>query len=255
MEFDFIEDTTLRTIAEEKWKAGEETRKEETQLQIDQSIAGLKTKNEELLSEKKRIQKSLKDWDGIDPTAAKEAVEFLKNNADAQLIKDGKIEELLEKRTSDIRTKYEGELETLVTQIGGLTESSSKYKKLFESKLLDDALAQAATGAKVLPSAVNDILLNGKSIFSIGEDGAVEARGKDGKILKTKDERVLNTVNWIEERKQTHPHWWGSSEGSGFNPGGDKDDIEAAIRNAAAKGDTTKFRALRAKQAKQAGKK
>jgi len=246
MDFSFIEDADLRTKAETEYAAEETTRKAETQTLIDTSILGLKTKNQELLDEKKQIQKTLKNFDDIDPEAAKEALKFLENNEDAQLIKDGKIDELIDRRTSTLRTDHEAAVETLATDLLSASEGKTKYKGLYQGKLLDDALTSAALDAKVQNSAIPDIILNGKMLFSVGADGVIESRDKDDKVRKTKDEKVLTPINWIEERREASPHWWGNSESGNLTPGIDSDDYSVALARAAKSGDNKAFRKLRA---------
>ena len=201
MDFAFIEDADLRATAETNYATEETERKTETQTLIDEAVLGLKTNNEKLLDEKKQIQKALKNFDNIDPEAAKEALKFLENNEDAQLIKDGKIDELLDRRTSTLRTEHEAAVESLSTDLLSATEGRTKYKGLFEGKLLDDSLTNAALEAKVQNSAIPDIILNGKMLFSVGEDGSIESRDKDGKRRNTTDEKVLTTSTWIEEKR------------------------------------------------------
>jgi hypothetical protein len=247
MDFSFIEDADLRATAETNYATDVTAQTAATQVLIDESISGLKEKNTQLLDEKKTIQKTLKNFDGLDPEAAKEALKFLEGNEDAQLIKDGKIEELLDRKTSTMRTEHETAVEGLSESLLTATESGKKYKGLYESKLLDDSLTTAAIAAKVESTAIADIILNGKGIFSISEDGSVEARDKDGKVLKTSDGKVLTTTNWVEEKRASSPHWWGKSESGDLTPGGDPDDYAAALARAAASGDTKKFRALRKK--------
>jgi hypothetical protein len=248
MDFSFIEDTDLRTKVETDYATEEATRKEETQKLVEDSISAMTEKNAQLLDEKKKIQKTLRDFDGLDAEAAKEALKFLENNEDAQLIKDGKIEELLDRRTSTLRTDHEAVVEDLSTNLIEEKESKKKYKGLYQSKLLDDALTSAAIVAKVLPSAIADVLLNGKNIFSVADDGTIEARDKDGKIRKTDDGKVLDTSIWLNDRKTTSVHWWGMSEGGNLTPGADANDYAAALANAATKGDTAAFRRLRKKK-------
>ncbi len=251
MDFTFIEDEAVRATAVENYNADQEEKKVETQKMIEESVTGLKSKNDDLLNEKKKVQEALKNFDGVDADKAKEALKFLEENADAQLIKDGKIEELLDRKTSSLRTEHETAIETITEQLLNEKNSNSKFKGLYESKLLDDALTKAAITAKVTPTAINDILLNGKGVFSISEDGSIEARDVDGKVMKTEDGIVLNTSNWIEGKKESNPHWWGASESGDLTPGDpNSDDYNTALRRAADAGDNVAYRKLRDKRKK-----
>ena len=123
--FDFIEDEEVREKAQQAYDDSIKDVKEQMNNEnqeilnqtIEDAVAGLKAKNEELLDEKKKIQSALKDFDDIDPHKAKEALEFLEQNHDAQLIKDGKIDELIEKKTSTMRAEHEEAVQELQDQL------------------------------------------------------------------------------------------------------------------------------------------
>lgn len=247
MDFSFIEDAEVRATAEANYATEQETQKTATQKMIDEAVSGLKTKNEELIGEKRKIQETLKNFDDIDPKAAKEALAFLNDNEDAQMIKDGKISELIDKKTSSLRTEHENIVNELTEKYETTAEKKDRYKSLFEGKLLDDSLSKAAIAAKVVPSAIKDILLHGRNIFSVADDGSVEARDADGKILKTEDNKVLTPTEWMESQKKTSIHWWPPSESADFNPDMDGDDYSTALAKAS-QTSSASYRRLRKKR-------
>lgn len=247
--FEFIEDEEVRAKAIEAHEAAQKEILESVDEKINEATSGLKTKNEELLDEKKKIAKALKNFEGVDAEAARDALKFLEENADAQLIKDGKIEELLEKRTSTLRSDYEAQMNELQTSLSTAMETGSTYKSRYESKMIEDALREAAIAAKVLPEALYDISLRGSNVFSLAEDGSVEARDRDGKLAKTQDGKsVLTTSNWIEDLKKSSPHYWPRSESAGAHRGDGttEGDYNASLAAAADRGDMKEFRRLRA---------
>jgi DNA-directed RNA polymerase subunit F len=252
MDFDFIEDEEVRAKAIEAHKASMDQVMISIDEKIEEATSGLKQKNDELLNEKKQIQKTLKNFENIDPEKAREALNFLDNNDDAQMIKDGKIGELIDKRTSQMRSDHEAAILELSNNFEESKSTASQYKGLYESKMIDDAIREAAIGAKVRPEAITDILLRGRSVFSLNEKGDVESRTKDGHLRKTIDDKILTTVNWIEGLKKDAPHYWPGSDGVGANGGhlGDMSDIDRAINQASASGNQAEFRRLRDKKKK-----
>lgn len=244
--FDFITDEAVRTQAIAAHEASIAEITSGVDLKINEAIDGLRTKNQELLDEKKQIQKTLKNFDNIDPTAAREALKFLEENEDAQLIKDGKINDLLDKRTSQLKSDHEAALNELMMKFDTEKSTNASYKALFESKVIDDSLREAAILAKVRPEAISDVLLRGRDVFSLGPDKSVEAREGD-KLRKTEDGRVLTPTLYIESLKKVSPHYWPNSEGAGAHGGltGDPSDRTAALNRAAASGDMALFRKLR----------
>lgn len=249
--FDFIEDEALRTQAQEAHDTAISDITDSHKLVLDETTTGLKSKNVELLDEKKQLQKKQEQYDAYDFDAANEALDFLKNNDNAKLIKDGKVDELIEKETSTLRSDHEAVVTELNSNLTSETERGNLYENLYKTKMVEDALREGAVAAKMRPEAITDVLLHGRNIFSLAEDGSVEARDTEGKLRKTADDKVLTTSNWIESLKKTSPHYWPGSEGAGAHgggKGGDPTDITAALGRAADSGDMAEFTRLRKKQ-------
>ena len=248
--FDFIENDELREQAIEVYNSAITELKDKHKLQLDEEVNGLKSKNTELLDEQKKVQRELKKLKEYDFDKANEAIAFLENNKDAQLIKDGKVDELIAKKVSQLESDHEAVLGEIKTQLKASTEHGQLYESLYKTKMVEDSLREAAIGAKVRPEAVGDILLHGRNIFSLAEDGSVEARSSDGKLRKTIDDKVLTPTNWIEGLKKTSPHYWPDSVGAGARGGGagDDGDLTTALNRAAASGNMVEYRRLRKKQ-------
>lgn len=252
--FDFIEDVELRAKAEEA--AAVRTKELEIGLQakIDEAISGLRLKNEELLGEKKSIQEKLRKFSAIsDPDKAMDALKFLQENEDAQLLKDGKVSELIDKRTSQMRLEHEQLLGELKKKAEEAEKGSFLYRSMYEGKILEDEIRAIAVKAGVVPEAVSDVLLRAKGIFTLAKDNTVEARDDKGNLVKTTEGNVLTPFVWMEQLKTTSPHYWPRSESAGARGGtpsaGDPDTM-ARLGELAKKGDMDGYRKLRAKMGK-----
>lgn len=251
MEFEFIEDADLRAKAVEAHKASVATITEGIDAKIEEAVGALKAKNEELIGEKRTIQETLKNFDNIDPTKAREALDFLDGNEEAQMIKDGKIEDVLEKRTSALKSDHEAVVAELTSKLTETSSEAELHKGLYQRKMIEDSLRESALRAKVRPEALTDILLRGGSVFSLADDGSVEARTADGKLTKTEDDKVLTTSLWIETLKKTSPHYWPASQGlDAHGESTNSSDIDVAMQKAAQKGDNAEYRRLKAKKNK-----
>lgn len=252
--FEFIQDEELRTKVQETYDNSVKEIGDKHTLTMDEAVSGLKSKNAELLDEKKQVQTKLKEFEDFDMDSAKEAMDFLQNNKDAQMIKDGKVDELIDKKTSQMRSDHEAALGEVTGQLNESNKKAGLYESLYKGKMVDDSLREAAINAKVRPEAVADILLHGRNIFNLADDNSVEARDSEGKLRKTVDDKVLTTTNWIESLKKTSPHYWPDSEGAGARGGGKggRDDLDAAIIAASEKGDQSEYRRLL--QKKKSGK-
>jgi hypothetical protein len=251
MPFSFIEDVDLRAKAEAAHKASTEAITASIDAKIAEATNGLKTKNEELLDEKKKIAETLKSFDGLDVKAAKEALKFLSENEEAQLIKDGKVDELIAKRTSSMKTEYDESLTAIQNSLKEAKETGSKYQTLFESKLISDNLREEALAAGVLPEAFSDVVMKGNLVFTLDKNLALESRTPDGKLKMTIDDRVMTPALWIESLRKSCPHYWPRSAGAGaFSGGSDSTEYQTALATAASSGDMATYRKLRAKNKK-----
>jgi hypothetical protein len=251
--FDHIKDEDARKLAEEahqaEIKATKDALMSDLEKQINEATEGLKNKNQELLNEKKKIQETLKNFEDIDPEKAREALEFLETNTEAQLIKEGRIDELLEKRTSQLKSEHENILNELNQKLEEESKGRQTFENMYKNKMIEDGLRAAATQAKVRPEAIDDVILRGRREFSLAGDGSIEARDKEGRLKKTLDDKILTPNNWIESLKKTHPHYWPESQGVGLRGrySSDPNDYNAALADAAGKNDLDSYRKLRSK--------
>lgn len=255
-DFTFIEDADLREKVENahKLEVDELTVNltNASKTAVDEAVSGLKTKNAEVLNEKKTLQESLKKFEGIDVEQVKIASDFYKKNKDAEFLKDGTVEELIEKKTSTLTSDFEAQIGELNGKLATATEHGATYQSLFESKVIDDGLRAEAIKQGVQPAAIEDVILRGRGIFSLDDQKQIEARDGEGKLAVTEDKKVLNPKNWIEGLKETSPHYWPGSTGAGAEGGlgGGDSDYTTKLAELASKGDMVGYRALRDKHKK-----
>jgi hypothetical protein len=250
--FDFIEDKAVREQAEgilttqlDEIKAGIP---DLITAGVTEATAGLKANHDKLLDEKKKLQETYKDI--TDPEKALEALKLITENDEMRLLSEGKFDEVIEKRLSDSTAIHEAAISDLTEQNISAVTRADKYQSLFETKVIEDTIREAAIGAKVLPHALKDALLQAKAVFTIAEDGSVEARDAKGKLIKVDDDKILTPTLWVEMNKKSSPHWWPASEGGDLNPGEDYESIDAQMKRAASKGDTDLYRKLKIKKQK-----
>lgn len=245
--FDFLEDEELRTQAQTAYDTSVAEINDSVQGKIDEAISGLKQKNEDLIGEKRAIQDKLKEFADIDdPVKALEALKLINENEEVRMIKDGKIEEVIEKRTSQLRSDQETTLTELKTQLQTALDNGDIFKSQFNSKMIEDSLRAAALKAGVRPEAVTDILLRGNAVFSLSTGGEIEARDGQGNLLKNKDKIIITPDIYVGSLKEEAPHYWPDSAGAGVIGGslntGDMQDKLAALAD---KGDMQGYKKLR----------
>ena len=248
MDFDFITDEAQREKAKALYEESIAKIKSDHQIELDEQVSGLKAKNSELLGEKKKVQEDLKKYSDFDMDKAKEALEFLENNKDAQMVKDGKIEELFDRRVSVMRSDHEAMVTELKSSLKEATERATNFEGLYKTKTVQDTLRDQAIAAKVRPEAIPDVVMRGSTVFSVAENDPtlIEARDHEGKLCKTEDDKVLTPANWINGLKKVSPHYWPESKSAGAYGGtGNPEDKMQALQEAADRGDHAAFRKLR----------
>lgn len=186
-------------------------------------VIGLKANNEELIGEKRTAKKDLADlqklWEGMDAGKVRALVARFENDEEAQLIADGKVDEVIDRRVGAMRTDLEGQItqatEKITEHEGTVGRLTGRIKKL----LLEKYLIQAAATEGVVPSAMQDVLARAMQVFVLNDDEELEAR--EGEVLlKGKDGKSkLMPGEWLPSMQTACPHWWPPSQGGGTNGG------------------------------------
>ncbi|WP_272517632.1 hypothetical protein [Providencia sp. PROV179] len=183
----------------------------EIQTLIDQQVSGLKAKNTELLGKIKEQGDNLKRFDGIDPDTVKGMLKRFENDEEAKLIADGKIDELINKRTERMRGDTDKQLKEANTRV----EKAEAFANKFRARVLGDEIRSAAGKAGALSSAQEDLILRAKGIFQINDEGQAVAVDEDGNPIMGKDGRTpLSPVEWVESLKENAPHLFPAASGT-----------------------------------------
>lgn len=183
------------------------TSEEEVQRRIDEAVAGLKNKNHELLGKLKEQGEVLKRFDGIDPDTVRAMLKQFDDDEEAKLIADGKINDVLDKRTERMNAAHKKELQAIQNELAKAQALAAKFK----DGHLSSAVQKIATEAGVHKTALDDALLRARTVFEVNDDGEVVARegefGQDGKPLTLKE--------WFDGMRETAPHWFPAPQGGG----------------------------------------
>jgi hypothetical protein len=151
--------------------------------------------NVTLKREQEELRAALEKFKDIDPTkakAAQEALDFLEKNEEAQLIKAGKFDEVIAKRTEKMSQSFAQKEEQYKKQIGDYEkkygETSSKYKSL----RLDTEFSNLFRGlASVKKGAESDILRRARDSWDIND--------KDEVVFRDENALDPNGKPWTQE--------------------------------------------------------
>lgn len=179
---------------------------------IAQETAGLKNKNHELLGTIREQKDSLARFDGIDPDAVKTILQRFSDDEEAKLIAEGKIDQVLEKRTERFRADSDKQIKAAVER----AEKAEGFANKFRDRVLADAIREAGLKAGVLPTASDDLILRARGTFKVNDEGEAVAVDSDGNAILGKDGKTpLSPIEWAESLKDTAPHLFPAAEGTG----------------------------------------
>ncbi len=223
---------------------------------VEQAKAGLIAKNTELLGKMNNMKEQLSKFDGIDLDAINAMQKKFKDDTEKELYEREGFEGVVNHRLKDVTTQHESQLKERDDKIASLTEERDGYVNRYNTGLINDALRTAAVKSGILPTAIEDVLLRGANVFSVGEEDAIEARGKDGELRKTSDGKaMLNPETFVEELRELCPHMWPGSKGAGAQGSGRVSptaDIDVQMAAAADAGDMKLYKKLREERRKAA---
>lgn len=183
---------------------------------LEQETSGLKGKNSELLGKLKTAQGDLdsfkSQFDGLDIEAVKTIVSKAGQDEETRLIAEGKIDEVVSRRTERLR----GDLEKQLQAERDRADKAETFANQFKDRVLSDSIREAASKAGALAEASDDIILRARSVFSLNEDGVPVAVDKDGQVIYGKDGKTpLSPLEWAEGLRESASHLWPRTQGAG----------------------------------------
>lgn len=151
-----------------------------------------------------------KQFEGIDPEKARALLTQAQAEQDKKLIDAGKVDELVGQRVETMRKDFE-------TQLSSETSKSQKLQAQLENLLIDGAIRDAAARAGVRATAVEDVLLRGRTMFKLIDGKAVPMQGNQPIYGKTGE--AMSMDEWLSGLTTNAPHLFEPNRGAGA-PGG-----------------------------------
>lgn len=181
---------------------------------------GISEKNTELLTKLAASKKSLEAFGDQDPETIKSLLDNLNKSESAKLIAEGKIDEVLAKRTDALTASYEEALKKITGENEESKKSAEYYKAQFEQKTINDFVKEEALKQGIIPAALGDVAAKALQTFQIDSEGNLEARDSAGQLLKNKEGNLVNPENFVKGLAITNPYYWAPSSGSGASGSG-----------------------------------
>ncbi len=217
--------------------------------EVEKANTSLESNRNAILSEKKELEKQLKEankivdnFKDLDVEKVRTMMDAINKSEEAKLISEGKIDEVIAARTESIRNNFETQFGEKDSTIEALQAENQNIKQMYENKLIADAVQAEAIKQGMLPEAIVDAVNNSNGIFKLDESGSV--------IANKPDEFINSPERFIKSLKETKPYYWPSNADfklEGSNSGGQAT-LGDRLSDAAQNSDFEQYKKLRAKQ-------
>lgn len=198
---------------------------EEMQKQLaaaNDETTRLRTHSDKLLDEKKKLQAQYKSYEGLselgDPEYIQNVLKQFQNDEDAKLFAEGKGPDVLKKHTERLTLDFKSQIDDLNKSVESLTSEKTKYEKLYHESEAGHAISAAAIKAGIRDTALDDALMRARGVFTVGDDGQLEARDADGNLI-TVNNKPLTPETFVLQLREKYPHYWPDSKSGGANGG------------------------------------
>lgn len=166
----------------------------------------------------------LKGFDGIDPVKAREAMELAKHLEgveEARLIKEGKWDEVLGKRTEKMKATHDKALAAAHKERDDAVTARQELFTELQKHLVDAAVIDAIDEVGVLrKGARKDALNRARALFALNDDREIVA----GEDVFNKDGSPMTPADFAAELLSSAGYLFESSKGAGGKGGPAKTD-------------------------------
>lgn len=161
---------------------------------------------------KKQLSDLQSKMSGFDMDKILEALKKQQGDEEQELIKAGKIDELIEMKLKAAQEKHASEYKTVEDANKALTGQ-------LETLTIDNALRDIATKAGVADTAMSDVLSRGKQVYKL-VDGKPTPHDSNGNVIyKTGSTDPMGMDDWMKGLSGDAPHLFKSSSGGGSQHG------------------------------------
>lgn len=218
---------------------------EQVQARIDAEVAGLKSKNDELLDALNKTKQQLKPWDGLDPEKVRGLMSKMEKDEELRLLAEGKTDEAFQRRLERVNAQHQSTVDTLSQERDQFKAQAEQFENQVRDLIIDQQVISSFMQEKGIESAAPDVVNRAKAAFTI-EDGQPIARDEKGQIIRGKD-GPISIQEWVAKLKETAPHLFPPSRGAGArgSSGGSLSSLDARMQAAAEANDMAEYRRLR----------
>lgn len=181
-----------------------------TQADVDRLTKSLEKER----GETRRLKGKMDTWGDLDQEKVLADLDELKEarvrlDAGEGKIDEEKIETIVTARVATQVAPIQRKLDAAEKTVGEQGEAIIGFEQANTVRTVTDAVRSAGSAAKVIDTAMPDVLMLGERVFEIIEDGSVVTRDKMGVTPG------IAPDIWLGEMQDKRPHWWPNSKGGG----------------------------------------
>jgi len=164
----------------------------------------------------KELQEKFKD---LDPDAAREALKLIEESGDKDLLDEGKIDELVEKKVARMKQDFDAQIIAKDQAIEELTTGNKTLNGELADIRIYDAVKDAALAKGARPEALKDIANRANGTWSLKDGQPTALNGEEA--LYGKDGNPLSIGEWVETLSTEANYLFEPNKGGG-GTGGEK---------------------------------
>jgi hypothetical protein len=163
------------------------------------------------------LQDRVKD---LDLDKAREMLQAAEQNDVEKLIKAGKLEEVIQKRTDKMRRDHEAELSKLQADLKAASEAASTLTTELGETLLRSEIAQQAPLKAIRPTAIPDVIARARGVYKVEEKKLVPYKPDGSPFYGKIGNKLIEIPEWLDSLQEEAPHFFEASKGTGTPAGG-----------------------------------
>jgi hypothetical protein len=156
-----------------------------------------------------QLAEQKKRFEGIDPEQVRKLAEEKQRLEEAQQIKSGEVDKVVENRLKTAKTEWD-------KQFSAVTSERDSLNARLTAIQIDQGVITVATKRGLRPTAIPDITARARTVFRL-VDGAPRAYEADGQTVRVGKDGItpMTLDEWVEQQVADAPHLFESNAGSG----------------------------------------
>src|SRR5512137_3077394 len=156
-----------------------------------------------------QLAEQKKRFEGIDPEQVRKLAEEKQRLEEAQQLKSGEVDKVVEGRLKTAKTEWDKQLAAVASERDSLNARLTAIQ-------IDQGVVAAATKRGLRASAIPDVTARARNVFRL-VNGVPTAFEADGKTVRVGKDGItpMNLEEWVDAQVADAPHLFESNAGGG----------------------------------------